>query len=181
MILHQVHGHKIVVVDHKTPKLKQTGDGMITNIPGRLLAVKTADCIPLFLCDKRQKVVGILHVGWRGADQGIHNRAIHLLKTRFHSSPQDIIVGIGPGICKECYTFPQKPSQSWGQYVYQQKMFWHVDLKGFIKSELLALGIKPTNIEDMQICTYEDKRLPSHRRSIDTGEPEGRIISSIRL
>ncbi len=180
MILHQVHSAKIIVVDHNTTELTQDGDGLITNIPGKSLSIKTADCLPVFFYYPKQKVVGVIHAGWRGADKGIHTKAVSILKSRFQSFPTDIIVKLGPGICANCYTFSQKPQQDWGKYIYKQQK-WHVDLKGYVKSELLALGIKPDHIEDMNICTYEDNRFPSHRRSLNTGEPESHITNVVTL
>jgi len=71
VILNQTHGDKIVVIDHQTPAITQIGDGLITNIPGRALSIKTADCFPLFLYDPKQQVIGLIHVGWLGANRGI--------------------------------------------------------------------------------------------------------------
>jgi len=181
VILNQTHGDKIVVIDHQTPAITQIGDGLITNIPGRALSIKTADCFPLFLYDPKQQVIGLIHVGWLGANQGIHTKAIKILKSKFKSDPKDIIVQLGPGICSSCYTFTRKPTQSWGLHTYERKNVWHVNLKGFIKFGLTQAGIESEKITDMNICTYEDRRFPSHRRSRISGEPEDRFTSTITL
>ena len=178
--LTQVHGNKIIIANQSTPD-KVAADGLITTDPNLILIIHTADCFPVFLSDPVNQVVGLLHIGWRGADTGIHRQALKLMSHHCHSDPQDIIVRIGPGICARCYTFEEKPQQSWGKYVYQQQHLWHVDLAGYISSQLLALGIAAQHIHDQNICTYEDPHFPSHRRSRDTHETEKRFISSISV
>ena len=182
--LRQIHSHKILHVD-KSPIKDQPADGMICNQPGINLAIYTADCIPIFMFDPHANAIGLVHAGWQGVDQGIHTRAVKELEAAYRSSAQDIIVGLGPGICPKCYGFKQPPQQvnqiRWRPFISHENNSWQVSLKGLIKTELLAVGIKDQNIEDMNICTYEDHRFPSHRRSQATSEPEGRLISVIGL
>ncbi len=185
IITNQTHSSRIRVIKSKLNqnKLLPSTDGLLTNQPNIYLLIKTADCIPLFLFDPATCAVGLVHVGWQGANQGIHLQAIKLLVSNFNSTPEGIIVGIGPGICTQCYTHSEVPEQvqepKWQKFISHQGPTWHVDLKGFIKFELLAFGIKPEHIEDMNLCTYEDQRFFSHRRSITTHEPEGRFANII--
>lgn len=182
--LHQVHENNVIIV---TPDFTGAleGDGLITQTPDVFLTIKTADCAPVFLFDSQQNVIGIVHIGWQGATKGIHHQALGILQNNFHSSMRDIIVGIGPAICGTCYTFSQMPQQAhdpaWKNYLWSEKNIWHVDLKGYIKQELVKAGIQPKSIEDMNICTYEDTRFASHRRTRATGEPEGSLISVIGI
>ena len=180
----QIHSDKIVVV--ATPQTKPlAADGLITNQPGINLLIKTADCIPLFLLDPIHRAIGLIHVGWKGANQSIHTQAVKLMAKHFDTLPGDIIVGIGPAICANCYTSTGQPGQAdhprWRKFITRTGPTWQVDLKGLVKSELLAFGINPNHIEDMNICTYEDNRFFSHRRSLKTKEVEGRFASIIAL
>lgn len=177
----QVHGSDIVIV--KSPTSPRPADGLITNKSGINLLIKTADCLPLFLYDPQHQVIGLIHVGWQGADKSIHTRAIQLMQANFHTRPEDIIVGMGPAICATCYTFASAPSQAdqprWQKFIFRTGQTWHVDLKGLVTSELLALGVK--QIEVMPVCTYENKHFFSHRRSRDAVTPEGRNLNTISL
>ncbi|AFS78324.1 putative multi-copper polyphenol oxidoreductase laccase [Gottschalkia acidurici 9a] len=78
-------------------------DGLVTNESGVTLCTFYADCVPLFYLDKEKKVVGLAHAGWRGTVAGIAGNMIDIMKEKYESKPEDIIVGIGPSIGECCY------------------------------------------------------------------------------
>jgi len=86
-----------VIADRKTVR---SGDGLITNIPGVVIAVKIADCIPVIAVDQRRRVVGVFHAGWRGTVQRIVEKGIGEMRRQFSSDPRDIVAVIGAGIGK---------------------------------------------------------------------------------
>lgn len=200
VMVNQVHGNKILVLGssnvseifprprlryYQVSKSPKSADGLVTNLPYILLLIKTADCFPLFIFDPKQNVIGLIHVGWRGAVKGIHLKAISLLKTHFNSHPQDILVGIGPGICSRCFVSDKKPQQSddprWLKFISQSEKWWHVDIRGFVTQELWKAGITSHHLEVVNDCTYENSHYFSHQRSKITGEAEGRFGSVIGL
>ncbi len=103
----QVHRNKIINVDlqKNTPQKirKIQGDGLLTNQPNVILAVLTADCLPILLIDKKQKAIAAIHAGRNGTLFSIIEAAIDRMRILFRTIPEDLIAGIGPGIKKCCY------------------------------------------------------------------------------
>lgn len=103
----QVHQNKIIKVDllENTPQeiRKMQGDGLITNQPNVILAVLTADCLPVLLIDEKQKAIAAIHAGRNGTMVSIVEKAIEKMGSLFGTAPKNLLVGIGPGIKKCCY------------------------------------------------------------------------------
>ena len=78
-------------------------DGLITNIPGIVLATFYADCVPLLFLDPIKKVIAASHSGWRGTVEKIGMKTVETMVELFQCNPNDILVAIGPSICKDCY------------------------------------------------------------------------------
>lgn len=107
----QFHSPLIRVVGPNAPALTTAegrpvlrGDGLITNQPDHLLAVLTADCVPVLIADTRRRVVAAFHAGWRGTLARIVERGIGTMRLQFGSKPKDLIAAIGPGIGCCCYS-----------------------------------------------------------------------------
>jgi YfiH family protein len=100
--LRQVHSDVCVCADGRKGRIGE-GDALFTGQPGGLLAVRTADCLPLLFADERRKAVAAVHAGWRGAIQRIAARVIETMQARFSSRPEDLLVAVGPGIGACCY------------------------------------------------------------------------------
>jgi len=79
------------------------GDGLITNAPALLLAIKTADCVPVLVADTRRRVVGAFHAGWRGTVARIAEKGVGEMRRQFGSLPRDLRAAIGPSIRRCCY------------------------------------------------------------------------------
>lgn len=78
-------------------------DGLITNEKGIILATFYADCVPLFLVDKKHWAIGLSHSGWRGTVGKMGECTLLAMEAAYGTKPEDVTVGIGPSICKECY------------------------------------------------------------------------------
>ena len=78
-------------------------DGMITNEKGIVLATYFADCVPLYMVDTKNKAIGLSHSGWRGTVGKIGKVTLDLMKETYGTNPKDVIVCIGPSICRDCY------------------------------------------------------------------------------
>lgn len=100
--LEQIHSALIRQVS-EVPSKPLRGDGVMTNRSGLLLAVQTADCVPVLLADRRRRVVAAIHAGWRGLVARIVEKAVGDLRMLYDSAPTDLVVAIGPciGVC--CY------------------------------------------------------------------------------
>jgi YfiH family protein len=104
--LRQIHSDIVQVVNSSNSEpsgdaLK--GDALITNEPGFLLVVQTADCVPILLADKKRRAIAAIHAGWRGTLQRIAEKALGRLKMEFGTRPQDVIAALGPGIGQCCF------------------------------------------------------------------------------
>ncbi|MDO4519515.1 MAG: peptidoglycan editing factor PgeF [Eubacteriales bacterium] len=85
------------------PRAFRDVDGMITNVPGIVLATFYADCVPLFFIDPVHKAIGLSHSGWRGTVGKIGAVTVEKMREEFGSEPKDLIAAIGPSICQSCY------------------------------------------------------------------------------
>lgn len=106
----QVHGNDIKVIDEKfllqgvedrAIALKNY-DAIVTNQPNIVIGVHTADCLPIVLCDEEAKVIGVAHAGWRGTVGKIARNTVEAMQ-KLGADPKNIIVGIGPAICFDCF------------------------------------------------------------------------------
>ena len=78
-------------------------DGLVTDVRGITLVAYMADCVPLFFVDPLKNAVGIAHSGWRGTVQNMAGKMVERFRVEFDSRPEDLVVGIGPSICQDCY------------------------------------------------------------------------------
>jgi YfiH family protein len=100
-VQHERHGTRIAIVEHEREDVGEA-DGMLTDRPGLLLAIATADCVPILLARRDGREVAALHVGWRGAQAGIVARFAELVRGR-GGDPGDWIAAIGPAAHPCCY------------------------------------------------------------------------------
>jgi hypothetical protein len=104
--LQQIHSDIVQVVNSANSEPSgdaPQGDAVITNEPGLLLAVQTADCVPILLADKKRRAIAAIHAGWRGTLQRIAEKALGRMQMEFGTRPQDVIAALGPGIGQCCF------------------------------------------------------------------------------
>lgn len=159
----QCHGDLVHVVDKTSGELR--GDGFITNQPGVVCFVRTADCVPLLLYDPVQRAVGALHAGWRGTAQNIAAKAVQCFTRHFGSRACDLQVAIGPAICGSCYEVGADVLRALGEKRSKEK--GNVDLTMINRNQLAAAGVPETSIDMLHLCTACDaeKRFASYRVS----------------
>jgi YfiH family protein len=128
--LRQVHSDIIGRVDtipDSPSKETLTGDGLITATPGLLLAIQTADCLPVILVDAKRKVVGVFHAGWRGTVKRIVEKAVGEMHRCFGTNPRDLKAAIGPGIQGCCYEVGEEVRIKFeSQFEYGARLFREV-------------------------------------------------------
>ena len=78
-------------------------DGMITNVPGLVLATFYADCVPLYFIDPVHRAIGLSHSGWKGTVGKMGAATITAMKREFGTETKDLVCAIGPSICQDCY------------------------------------------------------------------------------
>lgn len=107
-------------------------DGLITDEKNILLCTVEADCVPVYLLDTEKKVIGMVHSGWKGTVKRISEVAIKLMTEKFACNPENILVGLGPHICKDCYEVGQDVYEEFAQGFCRESKF-----SGNSESELL--------------------------------------------
>jgi polyphenol oxidase len=100
--LKQIHSDVIHLFDAAPAETCQ-GDASTTNRPGLLLAVQTADCVPILLVDPKKRAIAAVHAGWRGTLARIVVKAIGQMQMQLKTKPSDILAAIGPSIGGCCY------------------------------------------------------------------------------
>ena len=190
----QVHGavvRNITSADVITDPYDKTAaeaDGLITAIPGVILTVYTADCIPVLLYDPKRRVIAALHAGWRGTAAGIVTVAVGQMASVYGTDPADILAAVGPGIGPDCFeTHEDVPNAMTAAMAGGVLPFiqlkdngkFAVDLKGINAKRLELAGVLRSRIAVCGECTscLEDKYW-SHRRQ---GTQRGSMASMIEL
>ncbi len=184
----QTHSNNVKrVYAHTKPEDLQETDALITNEPGCCVAVMSADCVPILLWDPVQKAVAAIHAGWRGTVGKIVTEAILAMQSQFTTNPADLVACIGPSICPEVYEVGAEVLSAvqaafgtlagLAQPTGNDKGYFNLWEANRI--QLLALGVKPEQIEVAGICTYtEHNAFFSARHS---GNTAGRFAAGIMI
>jgi polyphenol oxidase len=135
------------------------GDGLLTNEPGVLLGIQTADCLPILIVDRQRQAVGAFHAGWRGTLKGVVERGVAAMGREFGSLPADLLAAIGPGIGQCCFTVGAEVRDLFrARYAYSDELFsdgqtLSLDLVEANRRQLLAAGLRPEAIFTLNACT----------------------------
>ena len=125
--LRQVHSDIIHRIESVSTE-RLTGDGLISGVPGVVLAVQTADCLPVLLADPKRKAVGAFHAGWRGTLARIVEKGVGAMRREFSSDPRDLLAAIGPGIHACCYRVGEEVREHFAsQFSYAAELFEEFD------------------------------------------------------
>jgi len=170
--LRQIHSD-IVRIARQTAGCVGEGDALVTDTPGLLLAVRTADCLPILIADERRRAVAAIHAGWRGTASGIARRTVEALCGNFGSQPEDLLVAIGPGIGACCYEVGPEVAERFRRLLPELDRVRddiRLDLVEANRRELIAAGVPAGRISAVGLCTRCcSEEFHSHRR-----EPWGR-------
>lgn len=153
-------------------------DGAWTKTIGTTLAQGTADCGTIILA-LPNKVVGLVHSSWRTLTTKLIGTTVEKM-TQFHYKPDQIIASLGPSVCKKCYEFGEEAEELFeARYIEKKDDRHYVDLKQMMIDQLRSSGV--SHVEDMNICTYEDERFYSHRRTSKQQNQTGRFLTIVSL
>ena len=176
--VYQIHSADVVTVtepiDHQNPS---QADALVTNLPGFLLAVQTADCVPVLFSDAKAGVIGAAHSGWKGSITGVTDNTI-LAMEALGADRANIACAIGPCIAQKSYevdaAFFARIAEA---DVANERFFadgkpghYQFDIEGYVAARLAAFGI--SRIECLGQDTYsQPDRFFSYRRSCHRHEP----------
>ncbi|WP_348262577.1 peptidoglycan editing factor PgeF [Telmatobacter sp. DSM 110680] len=127
--LRQFHSSLVVVAGKGDADRERPckADGVITAEPGVLIAIQTADCIPVLVADRKRRVVAGFHAGWRGTVKRIVEVGVGRMRLEFGSQPEDLIAAIGPGVGQCCYAVGEEVlSEFESQFSYARELFREV-------------------------------------------------------
>ena len=179
--LRQAHSNSALVV-RGTGGCIGTGDALVTDRPGFLLGVRTADCLPILVVEESRRVVAAIHAGWRGTASGIVGRTIERISTDFDGDPASMYAAIGPGIGGCCYEVGTEVARQFrgcfpeGGALDRGIM---LDLVEANRRQLAAAGVPPSRICVGAPCTCcNPSEFYSYRR-----EPKdlGRMLSVVGI
>ena len=172
--LEQTHSTRCVVVEND---MNRCADAAITRQPNKVLAIMTADCLPIVICNTKGTEIAAIHAGWRGLANGIIEETIKTMRSPRH----ELMAWIGPAICQQCYETGEEVRESFtSRFPFTQVAFTHQHNSLYANLPLLAelvlnhYGVK--RIYQSKQCTYETKtitnnqnRYYSYRREKQTG------------
>lgn len=184
--VYQVHSPDVVEVREPWPHDdRPRADAMVTNRPGLLLGVVTADCAPVLLADREAGVIGAAHAGWRGAHGGVLETVVAAME-RLGARASRIAAAVGPTIAQPSYEVDDRFRASFAPgdealFAPGRRGHWQFDLEGYIAQRLRGAGI--ATVDALGLDTYADEsRFFSYRRATHRGEPSyGRQFSLIGL
>jgi polyphenol oxidase len=205
--LRQFHSDVIHLFDNP-PSGPRRGDASITNRPNLLLAIQTADCVPILLVDPKKRAIAAIHAGWRGTLARIVTKTIGLLHMHYAINPRNLLATIGPCIGPCCYEVgTEVATQFLSQFADAPTYFdefrtgdepnpiqWlnmmppghqpppkgvFLDLPKANRSQLETAGVRPQNIYVSDFCTAcRSDLLFSYRKE---GPATGRLMSAIAI
>jgi YfiH family protein len=167
--INQTHGVRAVILGEEQ---ERDADAAIAREPGRVAVVMTADCLPILICNQGGSEVAAVHAGWRGLQAGV----IQSTLAAMHSSPQQLIAWIGPGISQACFevgdevyaVFVGEDPAATDSFTANRPGHWLCDLGGLAESVLRRAGVAA--VTRSPHCSYRDAEMfYSYRRDVDTG------------
>ena len=187
--VYQIHSPTAVIVSQAVPHAERPhADALVTDQPGLLLGVVTADCAPILLADREAGVVAAAHAGWRGALAGVTDQAIAAMIS-LGAKVENIAAAIGPCLAKASFEVGQDFAERLTSVDPDNERFLgqgasgrpHFDLEAYLVARLAAAGIRRIEASGLDTYALED-RFYSYRRATHRNEPAyGRQLSLIGL
>lgn len=186
LFLKQVHSDIVHFID-EMPRQRLRGDALVTRLPGLLLVIKTADCLPVLLVDEKTRVIAAVHGGWKGTRLRVLEKAVRGMLERYSADPGSLLAALGPCIGGGCYEVGDDVRGFYAGGGFSESLFSPIpnrpgkylfDLRAAARLQLLGLGLREEKILTVGICTHCDLAYPSYRRD---KEDCGRMLSFIGL
>jgi YfiH family protein len=140
------------------------GDGLMTDVPGVLLGVGTADCVPVLVVDGKKRAVAAFHAGWRGTVARIVEHGVAMMREEYGSRVEDLVAAVGPSIGDCCYAVGEEVREKFArEFMYGQELFrvggeedmgeMYLDLWEANLRQLVAAGLTEQQITMVGECT----------------------------
>jgi YfiH family protein len=169
--LRQIHSDLIHRVDG-VPAQPLAGDGLVTDTPGLVLAVQTADCLPIILVDKKRRAAGVFHAGWRGTVKRIAEKGVGEMRKHFGSDPRNLEAAIGPGVQQCCYDVGEDVRTKFEmQFTYAETLFREVKESDPVREKypMLFLTARAPGHSELPVKLFLDLVEANRRQLVDAG------------
>ena len=147
IIPRQTHSSEVATV--MTPGvMPESVDGLVTDRPGIVIGVNTADCVPVVMADADARVIGVAHAGWRGAVGGIVENTLSAMVS-LGAAPTRVAAAFGPSVCAGCFEVGDEVAARFPDAAVMRRAEWprpHVDLHAHIASVLVGAGVPRSSI-----------------------------------
>jgi len=174
--LKQVHGKGSVEIQDGSPgnigfiPESQSGDILMTRLPGQGLMIKLADCQSILLYDPNHRAVANIHCGWRGNINNVIGEAVKQMKRAYQTDPAGLLAGIGPSLGPCCAQFVNYRTEIPARYWTYQSRPNYFDLWRLSRDQLIAAGVREDRIQIAGICTCcQTQDFFSYRKEKMTG------------
>jgi YfiH family protein len=192
-VARQVHGtvvRRVRAGEDQAQVARHEADGLCSDVPGVVLGVFVADCVPVLLADPRTGACAAVHAGWRGTVAGILPQAVRMLSDELGARPRDLRVVLGPAIGPCCFEVGLEVVEAFGAAIPDARARGivrpspggaadkaHVDLHAANRWLLAQAGVDPQAVDAIAGCTRCDRaRFFSFRRDgASTGQQMGLI------
>ncbi|MBE9532281.1 MAG: peptidoglycan editing factor PgeF [Proteobacteria bacterium] len=185
----QVHGNDVLLLEKPLKKAssykKVEADAIITALFNVPIAIRSADCLPILLFDKKSCTIGAAHAGWRSTLAEVAKKTVEKMNKEFGSKPENILAAFGPFIGACCYTVEPYLVKRFDKAGLDISSFLisdsstRLDLARANRDQLIDAGIKKENISTKAPCTScNTDRFYSYR---EEGEKTGRELSIIMM
>jgi YfiH family protein len=167
----QIHSDLIYRVD-RLSELPLAGDGIVTDTPELVVAVQTADCLPIILADRKRRAVGVFHAGWRGTVKRIVEKGVGEMRKHFGSDPQNLVAAIGPGVQGCCYEVGEDVRARFErQFAYAGSLFREVKESDPVREKypLLFLTARAPGHGELPVRLFLDLVEANRRQLLDAG------------
>jgi len=176
----QIHGDDILQARDTAASVKgcPDADAYITNQKNLPIAIRTADCVPVFIFDPIHQVIGLAHAGWKGTHKKIAAKTVQRMQAKYDSRPSDLKIVLGPSIQACCYQVGEEFRGYFPAHVKEYHGHLYADVVSANRDQLIEAGVPAENILDRATCTCCNKNYFSFRRD---GDKSGRMISLMML
>jgi YfiH family protein len=169
--LRQIHSDLIHCVDHLAEHT-WAADGLVTDTPGLVIAVQTADCLPVILADKKRRAIGVFHAGWRGTVKRIVEKGVGEMRRYFGSDPRNLVAALGPGVQGCCYEVGEEVRRKFEmQFAYADSLFREVKESDPVREKypLLFLTARAPGHSELPVKLFLNLVEANRRQLLDAG------------
>ncbi|WP_079214455.1 peptidoglycan editing factor PgeF [Herbaspirillum robiniae] len=170
--LSQVHG--VTVLDAAALPPGAQADGCVSDTPGAVCVMMTADCLPVLFCDRAGRVVGAAHAGWRGLAAGVLENTVAVMRAR---GAQDIMAWLGPAIGPDRFEvgaevrdeFMRHDAAAAGAFRPYEGRPGKFLADIYLLARMRLAAVDVNEVTGGGLCTVGDTRFYSYRRDKTTG------------